>query len=151
VKIESVDASVIETLIKLPENIYWFAGDEPEGYVLPDMPGSIYVLAYDDDTLGGFAFQPMNRVTFHVHTVFDPVYRGKPADAARLAREYFWAHSLAETVFALVPSDNKPALVLAGMSGMKHGGRLERALRRGDAFADFVLFQDHRPWHGLHQ
>jgi hypothetical protein len=146
VKISRVDAQAALKIIRHPKILPAFCDGacEPDDYTLPDDDSHYYLLAYSDDTLGIFICAPINRVLYHTHVAFLPNERKQTLAAGKLALQWIFGHTFAQTLITMTPSDNRVALWYARRVGFKKVGTIHQALHRNEQFSDFIISEVNR-------
>lgn len=85
------------------------------------MASPIYTLipSLDGIRIGVFLLHPWNFITYELHTVILPAYRGEFAvEAARLMGKFMFTETPCRKMVTHVPKSNYPAKVLAKKCGM---------------------------------
>lgn len=93
------------------------------------------------EKIGFFFFHPWNSITFEVHTVILPEYRGKNAIlVAQKAKEWFFENTVCRKIMTQVPFFNMPAYALAKKAGFKIEGINENSfLRNGKLYDQYIM------------
>lgn len=144
--------SLIREIITHPKVWPWLSDDSfppKELYCPPDNAAVFHLLATDADTGECFGLVITHAITAALwevdHALLPPAY-GAPAYAIGRALEaWIWSNTSAETILGLTPVDNRLALKYARRQGMTESGRIPRAICRGGAFHDYIVFTKTRP------
>lgn len=129
-----------------PDTFYWMGADHPCVMWLAVREGV--------ETLGLLLFHPVapipswseDALQWEGHTMFLPGARGRTSlKAYRLALEWMWSNTKAETVTGCTPADNRPAVRMAVWAGMRRVGVRINAYHRGGKWVNGILTAIDRP------
>lgn len=95
----------------------------------------------DGQGVGCLVFIPWNGVTYELHTIILPAFRGKTAvDAAKAAGQWMFDHTRCMKVVTHVPMGNLPAITLAIRCGMKQEGINRRSYLKNGKLIDQYIY-----------
>lgn len=135
---DNFDVGAMDSFMRTPE-VYWSAVDalapQPEEI---DFTGHIlsrdvltYACTFQDTIVGYVQFIKRTSIGGEIHTGFHRQFRGKIAKSfIQYAIALVFRDKLLVKIWAMIPSDNKPAIYLARHIGFAHEGRLKDAVVR---------------------
>lgn len=141
-RVVPVEPQIFSDIAGLPANRKWFFEYDDGGDVpAPDVPGSVYAGVLAEGTKGVCAALPINSVAAHVHIAFHPEHRARTVLGARALLDHLKRMMRHTTLFSFTPADNKPAVAMARLLGMREAGRITGAHRRDMERHDMIIFE----------
>jgi RimJ/RimL family protein N-acetyltransferase len=138
---DNFNHEAMQDFMRIPE-IYWSAADalspQPEqidfvGHMSHPDTWTV-AIHYGEFIVGYVQFIKRTSVGAEIHTGFHPNFRGRVAkEAIQYAIGIAFSVKHLLKLWAIVPSDNRPAIVLARAVGFEPEGRLRQAIMRGES------------------
>lgn len=136
-----IEPQIFADIAGLPGNRQWFLEDGEGDVSAPDLPGCVYAGVLGPGTKGVVAALPVNSVSAHVHIAFHPEHRERTVLGARALLDHLKAVMRGFALFSFTPADNKAAVAMARLMGMREAGRVTKAHRRHMEKHDMIIFQ----------
>jgi RimJ/RimL family protein N-acetyltransferase len=138
---ENFQLEAMQQFMRIPE-VYWSSADalapSPEAV---DFVGhmahadtSTIAITYAEYIIGYVQFIRRTSIGAEIHVGFHPTFRGRVAKAAiqYCIGQAFTLKGMLK-LWAIIPSDNRPAIALARAIGFVPEGRLRQSIMRGDS------------------